>query len=254
MIQIDLSGKVAVVTGAASGLGAETARFLGHAGAGVVVNYSRNSAGAEGVADEIRAAGGRAITVRADVTDESAVRDMFEQTRRELGPVTIVVNNAGREERLAPPLELQWSDYQRMLDLNLKSIYHTVGAAEADMKAAQWGRVVNISSVAFDRPFPGSAAYVAGKGAMLGMTRALAEELGPFGITANVVAPGWIPVERHAGAPSAALDQLERETPLRRRGVPADIAGAVLFFCSDLASFVTGQFLPVSGGKQVYVS
>lgn len=253
MIQIDLSGRVAVVTGAGSGLGAETARFLGRAGAAVVVNYSRNREGAEGVAEEIRAGGGRAVAVQADVTVGEAVQTMFAQARRELGPVTIVVNNAGREERLAAPLELRWSDYQRMLDLNLKPIYHTVGAAAEDMKTAKWGRIVNISSIAYDRPFPGSAAYVAGKGAMLGMTRALAEELGPLGITANVVAPGWIPVERHAGASEEALERLARETPLRRQGVAADIAGAVLFFCSDLAAFITGQFLPVSGGKQIYV-
>ena len=111
---------------------------------------------------------------------------------------------------------------------------------------------MNIGSVALNRPFPGSAAYVAGKGAMLGITRGLANDLGKDGITVNLVAPGWIPVERHAGTPPETLEKLASETPLGRRGVPADIAGAVLFFCSDLSAFITGAYLPVSGGHTIF--
>jgi 3-oxoacyl-[acyl-carrier protein] reductase len=251
MIAIDLSGKTAVVTGSATGLGAETARFLARAGAGVVVNYHKNAAGAETVVAEIRGEGGRAIAVKADVSDPDAVAAMFGQARAQLGPVTIVVNNAGREERLGQPFELGWDDYQTMIDMNLKAVYNTVRNAHDDMKAAAWGRVVNIGSIALNRPFPGSTAYVSGKGAMFGITRAMAAELGPVGITVNMIAPGWIPVERHAGASAEALERLARETPLRRIGVPADIAGAVLFFCSELSGFVTGQYLPVSGGEKV---
>ena len=247
MIQIDLSGKVVVITGSGSGLGAEMARKLGAAGAGVVVNYSRNAAGAEEVAAEIRGAGGRALPFRADVTRDDEVRAMFEAARRELGPVTIVVNNAGREERLAPPPELQWSDYQRMIDLNLKAIHLTTTTAHPDMQQAGWGRIINIGSVALVRPFPGSAAYSAAKGAMLGVTRAMAAELGPDGITVNLIAPGWIPVERHASAPDEALEKLLRETPAGRIGTPEDVAGAVLFFASDLSAFVSGTQLPVNG-------
>lgn len=248
MIGIDLTGRNAVVTGAGSGLGAEIARCLARAGAGVAVNYCRNAAGAEAVAAEIRAAGGRAIAARADVTDAADVAALFAAARAELGPVTLVVNNAGREERLAGPLDLEWADYQRMLDLNLKAIHLTTQAAAPDMRAAGSGRVVNIGSVALNRPFPGSAAYVAAKGAMLGITRALAAELGPAGVTVNLVAPGWVPVERHASAPPEALEKLVRETPLGRHGVPADVAGVVLFYCSDLAGFVTGTALHVCGG------
>jgi 3-oxoacyl-[acyl-carrier protein] reductase len=139
-----------------------------------------------------------------------------------------------------------------MLDLNGRAIYNTCRAAYPDMQGAGWGRVVNLASVALNRPFPGSAAYVSGKGAMLGMSRGLAEELGKDGITVNVVAPGWIPVERHSGAPREALERLVEETPLGHYGVPEDIANAVLFFCSDLAGFITGQYLVVSGGAKVY--
>jgi NAD(P)-dependent dehydrogenase (short-subunit alcohol dehydrogenase family) len=119
------------------------------------------------------------------------------------------------------------------------------------MRAAGFGRIVNVGSVALQRPFPGSAAYVAAKGAMLGVTRALAAELGPDGVTANVVAPGWIPVERHASAAPEALAKLLQETPLGRYGEPRDVAGAVLFFCSDLAAFVTGTSLTVCGGHLI---
>jgi 3-oxoacyl-[acyl-carrier protein] reductase len=252
LIPIDLTGKAVVVTGASGGLGAEMARTMARAGAAVVVNYHGNRQGAEQVSADIRQAGGRALVFQADVADTDAVNAMLDAARRELGPVTLVVNNAGREERLGHPFELSWDEYQRMLDLNGKAIYNTCRAAYPDMRAAGGGRVVNIASVALNRPFPGSAAYVSGKGAMLGMSRGLAEELGKDGITVNVVAPGWIPVERHAGAPREALERLVEETPLKHYGVPEDVANAVLFFCSDLAGFVTGQYLVVSGGAKVY--
>jgi 3-oxoacyl-[acyl-carrier protein] reductase len=248
LIGIDLSGKTALVTGASSGLGAEMARTLARAGAKVVVNYHRNADGAEHVANEIRALGGRALAFSADVTDARQVQYMLQGCHGEVGPVTIVVNNAGREEQLGKPFELAWSDYQRMIDLNLKAIYNTASATHPDMKAAGWGRIINIGSVAITRPFPGSAAYTAAKGAMLGITRSLAMELGPDGITVNLIAPGWVPVERHSGAPAEALDRLLKETPLGRIGKPEDVAGPVLFLASELSSFITGTQILVNGG------
>jgi len=252
VIPIDLSGQNALVTGASSGLGAEIARTLSRAGAGVIVNYHRSAAGAEAVVQDIVSAGGRALAYAADVAEPDEVAAMIAAGRQALGPVTVVVNNAGREERCAAPFELSWDDYQKMIDLNLKAIYNTARAVHPDMQTARRGRIVNIGSVAFHRPFPGSAAYVSGKGAMLGLTRGLATELGKDGVTVNLVAPGWIPVERHAGVPAETLEQLARETPLGHYGTPADVAGAVLFFCSDLAAFVTGATLAVDGGKTVF--
>ena len=252
MISIDLSGQTAVVTGASSGLGAEMARTLARAGAAVAVNYSRNREGAEAVAAEITGAGGKALVLQADVTEEADVERMFREARAGLGPVTLLVNNAGREEALGHPFELEWADYQRMLDLNIRAIYLTSRQAHPDMKAAGRGRIINIGSVAFHRPFPGSAAYVTAKGAMLGLTRSLAYELGPDNITVNLVAPGWVPVPRHASAPAEALEKLVAETPLGRYGVPAEVAGAVLFLASDLASFVSGTQLPVNGGHSFF--
>jgi len=252
MVSIDLSGKTALVTGASSGLGAEIAEALARAGAAVVVNYHRNREGAEAVVRKIADAGGRALPYQADVADTDAVAAMITAARDTLGPVTILINNAGREERIAPPAELSWADYQRMIDLNLKAVYNTSQAAYPDMREARWGRIVNIGSVAFNRPFPGSSTYVAAKGAMLGMTRGLATELGKDGITVNLVAPGWVPVERHAHAPEAALEKLVAETPLGRHGRPEDVAGVVLFYCSELSAFVTGTSLTVNGGHMVY--
>jgi 3-oxoacyl-[acyl-carrier protein] reductase len=252
MVAIDLSGKTALVTGASSGLGAAMAETLARAGAAVVANYHRNRAGAEAVVARIEAAGGRAVAYAADVTDAEAVTGMVTTAREAFGPVTLLVNNAGREERVAPPAELEWEDYQRMIDLNLKSIYLTSRAVYAGMREARWGRIVNIGSVAFYRPFPGSAAYTAAKGAMLGVTRALATEWGRDGITVNLVAPGWVPVERHSGAPEAALAKLVAETPLGRQGRPEEVAAVVLFYCSELSAFVTGTSLTVNGGHMVY--
>lgn len=228
------------------------AEVLARAGAAVVVNYHRNRDGAEAVVRRITATGGRALAHQADVADAEAVAAMVAAGREAFGPVTLLVNNAGREERVAPPTELAWDDYQRMIDLNLKAIHNTSQAVYPDMRDAHWGRIVNIGSVAFNRPFPGSSAYVAAKGAMLGMTRGLATELGRDGITVNLVAPGWVPVERHANAPAAVLEKLVAETPLGRHGVPEDVASVVLFYCSDLAAFVSGTSLTVNGGHLVY--
>ncbi len=251
MITIDLAGHVALVTGAAQGLGAEIARTLGTAGAAVVVNYLSSAQSAEAVVAGIAAAGGRALAHQADVTDAAAVDAMVARAADALGPVDIVVNNAGREEAVAPPFALTATDYQRMIDLNLHAVVHTCRAAVPAMQAQHWGRVVNIASEALSRPGPGFSAYAAGKGAMVALSRNLASELGPDGITVNVVAPGWIATPRADTAPRAAIDRLIAGTPLGYQGRPAHVAGAVLFYASPLADFVTGAYLPVSGGHDL---
>lgn len=251
MLTIDLQGHVAVVTGASGGLGAAIARTLAEAGAAVVVNYATNRGAAEAVVAAIRAYGGRAIAQQADVSAADAVEAMVARAARELGPVDIVVNNAGREEAVAAPFDLTKADYQRMLDLNLHAVVHTGRAAFPAMQANGWGRIVNIASEAVSRPGPGFSAYAAGKGAMLALSRNLARELGPSGVTVNVVAPGWIATPRADTAPRAAIDRLITETPLGYQGRPEHVAAAVLFFASPLADFVTGAYLPVSGGHDL---
>ncbi len=251
MILIDLTGHVALVTGASQGLGAAIARTLGAAGAAVVANYVSSAEAAEDVVAEIAAAGGRAIAHRADVTDATAVAAMVAHAGGALGPVDIVVNNAGREEAVVPPFALAATDYQRMIDLNLHAVVHTCRATVPAMQAGHWGRVINIASEALIRPGPGFSAYAAGKGAMVALSRNLALELGPDGITVNVVAPGWIATPRADTAPRAAIDQLIAGTPLGYQGRPEHVASAVLFYASPLADFVSGAYLPVSGGHDL---
>ena len=251
MIHIDLGGHVAVVTGASQGLGAEMARTLGAAGAAIVVNYLSSRDAAEAVVAEIEASGGRAISHRADMRDAEEVREMVVRAGRDLGPVDIVVNNAGREQRIAPPFDLTHDDYQDMIDLNLHGVVHLCRATVPGMQAQRWGRIINIATVALDTPAPNFSAYAASKGAMVALSRNLALELGPDGITVNVVAPGWIATLRSANAPHEDLERLIATTPLGYQGRPEHVAGAVLFYASPLADFVSGTYLPVSGGHDL---
>ena len=251
MIHIDLGGHVAVVTGASQGLGAEMARTVGAAGAAIVVNYLSSRDAAEAVVAEIEASGGRALSHRADVRDAEEVREMVGRAGRDLGPVDIVVNNAGREQRVAPPFDLTHDDYQEMIDLNLHGVVHLCRAAVPGMQACRWGRIINIATVALDTPAPNFSAYAASKGAMVALSRNLALELGPDGITVNVVAPGWIATPRSEGASREDLERLIATTPLGYQGRPEHVAGAVLFYASPLADFVSGTYLPVSGGHDL---
>jgi len=251
VIPIDLAGHVALVTGASQGLGAEMARTLGAAGAAVVVNYASSPEAAAAVVADIERGGGRALAHRTDVRDAANVEAMVARAARELGPVDIVVNNAGREQRVAPPFDLTRDDYQGMIDYNLHGVVNTCRAAVPAMRATRWGRIVNIATVALDTPAPNFAAYAASKGAMVALSRNLALELGPDGITVNVVAPGWIATPRAAGAPREDLERLIATTPLGYQGRPEHIAGAVLFYASPLADFVSGTYLPVSGGHDL---
>jgi len=251
VIPIDLAGHVALVTGASQGLGAEMARTLGAAGAAVVVNYASSPEAAAAVVADIERGGGRALAHRTDVRDAANVEAMVARAARELGPVDIVVNNAGREQRVAPPFDLTRDDYQGMIDYNLPGVVNTCRAAVPAMRATRWGRIVNIATVALDTPAPNFAAYAASKGAMVALSRNLALELGPDGITVNVVAPGWIATPRAAGAPREDLERLIATTPLGYQGRLEHIAGAVLFYASPLADFVSGTYLPVSGGHDL---
>lgn len=253
MVPIDLSGRAALVTGGSMGLGAATCERLADAGAAVVVNAFQHLDRAEAVVAGIRRRGGRAVAIQADVRDPAAVAEMVCRGETELGlPLTIVVNNVGHEERCAPPLELEWDDYQLMIDLNGRGVYNTCRAAVPAMRAAHWGRVVNILTMAFLQVGRNFAAYNAGKGAMYGLSRNLALELGADGITVNMVAPGWMDVARSAGAPPEARAALVRSTPLGRQGTALDVANAVLFYTSPLADFVTGTLLAVSGGHGMH--
>ena len=250
-IAIDLSGKTALVTGGSRGLGAAMCRSLARAGAAVVVHYETASGRAEAVAQEIQRAGGKAAVVGADFHDEATAGKAIEEAQRLLGPLDVVVNNAGREEALGPALELGWRDYEGIFELNVRSAYLTSRAAAPHMRRRRWGRIVNILSMAAHSNPKSMAAYSTAKAALGAFTRALAVELGPDGITVNAVSPGWIPVERHGPGTLPGRIATAQRTPLGHLGTPEDVANAVTFLASDLAGFITGVEIPVCGGVQM---
>ncbi|HEY3505754.1 MAG TPA: SDR family oxidoreductase [Actinocatenispora sp.] len=242
---------VALVTGASRGLGATIARRLAADGWPVAVNYRAGAERARHVVAEIRGGGGTAEAFAADVTDESSVADLVERVTRELGPVTVLVANATGPQPAVPVDSLAWQDHLDQLTYFVKSPTLLLRAALPAMKQRHFGRVIQIGSDMFERALPGMSAYVAAKGAQLGLTRSWARELGPAGITVNLVAPGWIPVERHAGTPDADLRDYLADVPVGRLGTPDDVAAAVSYLASDGAGFLTGQRITVNGGHTI---
>lgn len=234
-----------LVTGASRGLGAVIARRLASVGWAVAVNYRSDAAAAHGVVADIRGLGGTAQAYPADVTDEESVDDLVARVAADLGPVTAVVANATGPQPVRPLEELTWQDHLDQLVFFVKSPTLLVRAALPAMRSRGTGRVIMIGSDMVDRAKAEWSAYAAAKAAEAELAKVWSRELGPYGVTVNLVAPGWIPVERHAGADTAAY---LAEVPLGRIGTPDDIAGLVAYLASDEAGFVTGQRITVNGG------
>jgi 3-oxoacyl-[acyl-carrier protein] reductase len=243
-----LDGRVAIVTGNSTGLGQAIGISLGRAGAKVPVNFQNNELRAQKALEAYRQAGIATCLVRADVTTHAGVETLFAETERQLGPVDIVVANATCEQPHKPIEDYDWEFYQRMLDFFIKSPFLLAQRCLPHMKQQKWGRFVNIVSEVYHRSVSPFSAYVAAKGGQIGWTRSMSRELAPLGITVNMVAPGWIPVERHADDPQQMKDDYLAQVPAGRWGVPQDVGDAVLYFASPEASFVTGQTLCVNGG------
>ena len=246
--------RTALVTGAARGIGAATARRLAADGHQVAVLDLRE-ADAEATAAAIREAGGTALAVGADVADEDAVAAAVARVADELGPPTVLVNNAGilRDNLL---FKMSVDDWDAVLSVHLRGAFLVSRAVQQHQVAARWGRVVNLSSTSAlgNR---GQANYAAAKAGMQGFTKTLAIELGPFGVTVNAVAPGFIETdmmravaERTGMAYDDLLAAAAKEVPVGRVGRPDDVAAAVSFFCSEDASYVSGQVLYVAGGPR----
>jgi 3-oxoacyl-[acyl-carrier protein] reductase len=233
----------ALVTGAARGIGAAIADALADAGWPVVVNYSSDEEGAMSVAARIEERGGRAIAHRADVADGDAVGAMFDRAEEELGPVLVLVNNAGiRHDRLIGGLDRE--NWQRVIDVNLGGAYNTIHRAIGKMVRARFGRVVNISTISAQSPLPGQSSYAASKAGVEALTRAVAIEVGRRGVTVNAIAPGLVQTDFiPAGAEMATAG-----IPARRMADPKEIAGCVAFLASEEAAYVTGALLTVDGG------
>ena len=243
----ELSGRIALVTGASRGLGAAIAHSLGKRGAKVAVNYHASSEKAERVAQGIRASGGEAEIFRADVRDETEVNRMVAEVRSRFGPVDILVANATGPQPFITIEKMTWRDCLDQLEYFVKSPLLLVKAVVGPMKERRYGRIIQIGSEVFECGNAEFSNYVSAKGAQLGQTRSWARELAPWGITVNFVAPGWIPTERHANDPQAAKDAYAAEVPMRHMGVPPDIGETVAFLASDAANFISGQKITVNG-------
>ncbi len=242
----------ALVTGASRGIGAATARMLAGDGWSVAVNYNRDRDGAESIAGAIADDGGSALAVGADVADPEATEEMLSQVAERLGPVLVLVNNAGMTaDNLS--MRLSDEDWSRVLDVNLTAAFRLTRAAIGPMMRRRFGRVINVSSVVGLRANPGQANYAASKAGLIAFTRTVAVEVARRGVTVNAVAPGLIetrltreftPDGEGSNGSTALLDAI----PARRTGSPEDVAACIRFLASAEASYVTGAVLPVDGG------
>lgn len=244
---MNMNLKIALVTGASRGIGAATALALAQQGCDLVVNYLSRSEAAHTVVKQIESLGRKAIAVQADVSDYHQVQQMIETTVRELGGLHIVVNNAGYSshggiEQLSP------DEWARMLAVTLTGAFYCAKLAVPHMRAAGWGRIVNVSSL---RAMTGSAHgphYAAAKAGLIGLTKSLAQELAPYNITVNAVAPGYTDTEMNRKALAEKGEQIRASIPLRRIARPDEIASVIAFLCSDAAGYITGETINVNGG------
>jgi NAD(P)-dependent dehydrogenase (short-subunit alcohol dehydrogenase family) len=250
--------QVALVTGGARGIGRATARLLAQRGAAVCVNHVAHADAAEGLAAEIMAAGGRAIAAMANVAEATTVEMMVARAEKELGPVTILVNNAGISWR-ATLDTFDPEQVMRMRGVNVEGLIHATRAVIGGMRARRYGRIVNISSVAaIGTALPGNAFYAASKAEVAILTKRFAMELGPHDITVNAVAPGFIRTDmtqrgRGAGDWQGTEQSFAAKAMMERIGEPEDIANAVVFLASPESGWITAQILTVDGGRMDYI-
>jgi 2-hydroxycyclohexanecarboxyl-CoA dehydrogenase len=243
---LSLNGKIAVVTGGGSGIGRAVAQRLAREGAAVAV-WDLNSAGAAETARMIADAGGKAIGLTVDAANAAAIKGAADRTRAELGPITIIVNNAGITGNV-PFLDLPEETWDRMIAVNLKGPYLCTREVVPDMLAAGWGRIINITSSSIQTGATNMTHYVASKGGLMGLTKALAMEFAARGITANMVPPGFVDTPMLRASP-VNVDAYAASMPMKRPGKPEDIAAACAYLASEDAGYVTGQTISVNGGR-----
>lgn len=242
------AGKTALVTGGSRGIGRACCVRLARAGARVAVNFCSNEQAAEETARLVKESGSTALSVKGDVSCAEDVERMVDEVSRNLGPIDLLVNNAGVFDYV-PHTGTTRAIWQRTLDVNLTGTYLVTWAVKDSMIARGYGRIVNMSSISALEPRPLSIAYAASKAGLTGLTKSVAAALAPHGIRVNAVAPGLIETEIIDGVDPATLERLIEATPIKRIGTPEEIAAMVCFLLSDESSFTTGQTIIASGGR-----
>jgi len=242
-----LQNKIAIVTGAGRGIGMSVARHLATEGASVVVHYNHSKDEAEKLSQEL----GKSIAVSADLTDPEAAKSLVTAAQEKFGRVDILVNCAASFASDIPEANAVWSDYQKEFDGVVGATVNPVHAVVPLMKEQRYGRIVNFVATLVQRPAPEHIVHITAKSALIGYTRTLARDLGPFGITANMVSPGMTMTQYSHSLPEDVKNRIEALTPLRRVADPDDVAKVVVFYVSDLAGFVTGANIAPDGGLAV---
>jgi len=243
---MNLTGQVAVVTGASRGIGRAIALMLAGKGAAVVVTAT-SVEGAQRTADEIVAAGGKALALKVDVSVAAEVEGLFKEAQGAFGRLDILVNNAGiTKDGLL--LRMKESDWDAVIDVNLKGAFNCTREAAKLMSKARYGRIVNVSSVVGEMGNPGQANYCASKAGMIGLTKSVAKELARRNVTVNAVAPGFIETDMTQELSEKTKEALQEQIPMGRLGASDDVAAAVLFLVSEGAAYITGHVLSVNGG------
>jgi 3-oxoacyl-(acyl-carrier-protein) reductase len=242
-----LAGKTCVVTGGSRGIGRAAAVALAKLGGNVAINYQSSQQGAEAVAQEITESGGAAKIYKADISQEEQANDMVEQIQSDLGPVHILVNNAGvtRDKSFIKMTRMMWDE---VLGVNLNGPFNVTHAVLSGMIESGWGRIINIASVVGQTGNFGQANYAVTKGGLIAFTMSLAREVARKGITVNAVAPGYIETDMTKDVPEAVKEQVKAMTPLGRLGKPEEVAAAIAFLASPDAGYINGHVLAVNGG------
>ena len=250
--QLPMAGKIALITGSGHGIGRATAQRLAQSGVDIIINYRSNADAASEAQASIEALGRRCVAIQADVSQEEDVTRLFTEANAKLGPIAILVNNAGTtRDKLI--LQMSLTDFEHVLQTNLRSAFLCTKAALRNMMKARWGRIVNVTSVAGLLGNAGQANYSASKAAIIALTISTAREMASRNITANAIAPGFVPTELTSTLTEQQRKYMLDITPLGRPGTAEEIAEAINFLCSPEASYITGQILCVDGGMAMHV-